>query len=87
MKFDYEESGDGFWVKLSYKEQKISSGGVSDLLDFIRLNPGKKTNDFTVALGQSRRTIERWLRQLKDQGKIKFRGAPKTGGYFTENET
>lgn len=99
MKFDYEENGDGFLVKLSYAEQKISSGGVNggvsggvsggvnDLLDFIRLNPGKKTKDFTVALGQPRRTIERWLRQLKDQGEIKFRGASKTGGYFAENET
>ncbi|MCJ7617841.1 MAG: hypothetical protein MUO43_15025, partial [Desulfobacterales bacterium] len=36
MKFDYEENGDGFLVKLSYAEQKISSGGVNDLLDFIR---------------------------------------------------
>ncbi len=86
-------------MKLSYEEQKISSGGVnggvngavsggvSDLLDFIRLNPGKKIKDFTVALGQPRRTIERWLRQLKDQDKKKFHGAPKTRGYFARNET
>ena len=106
MEFDYEESGDGFFVKLSYSEQKTISGGVNGgvnggvsggvnggvsggvngLLDFIRLNPGKKTKDFTAALGQPRRTIERWLRQLKKQEKIKFRGAPKTGGYFAENE-
>ena len=61
--------------------------GVNDLFDLIRLNPGKKTKDFIVSLGQPRRTLERWLRQLKDQGKIKFHGASKTGGYFAENET
>ncbi len=28
------------------------------------------------------RTIQRWLRQLKDEGKIEYRGSPKTRGYF-----
>lgn len=30
----------------------------------------------------TQRTIERWLKQLKDQGQIEFNGAPKTGGYY-----
>jgi ATP-dependent DNA helicase RecG len=29
--------------------------------------------------------LERWLKQLREEGKIEFRGAPKTGGYFLKN--
>jgi len=30
------------------------------------------------------RTIERWLKQLKDQDLIEFKGATKTGGYYSK---
>jgi len=30
------------------------------------------------------KNIERWLKRLKDEKKIEFRGAPKTGGYFAK---
>jgi ATP-dependent DNA helicase RecG len=30
----------------------------------------------------NKRTIERWLKQLREAGKIEFRGAAKTGGYY-----
>ncbi len=82
MKFEYVENGDGYLVSLSYQTQKTSSGGVNELLEFIRSNPGGKSADFRIAFDQSQRTIERWLKHLKDAGKIEFRGAPKTGGYF-----
>jgi ATP-dependent DNA helicase RecG len=90
MKFEYEESGDGYLVSLNYQTQKTSStevnggvsGGVNELLELIRSTPGRKSSDFRKALGQPQRTIERWLKQLKDTEKIEFRGAPKTGGYF-----
>ncbi len=38
--------------------------------------------DFKAVFDAPQRTIERWLKQLKDENKIEFRGAPKTGGYF-----
>ena len=94
MKFEYEESGDGYLVSLNYQTQKTSSievsdgvnggvsGGVNELLELIRSTPGRKSSDFRKALGQPQRTIERWLKQLKDTEKIEFRGTPKTGGYF-----
>jgi len=28
------------------------------------------------------KTIERWLKKLKDEGKIEFKGSSKTGGYY-----
>lgn len=50
MTFDCQESGDGFLVNLKYQEQKVSTvvgggvnGGVSDLYQMIRNNPGQRT--------------------------------------------
>jgi predicted HTH transcriptional regulator len=57
------------------------NGGVGNLLAHIESHPGQKVAQIAVALGVPLRTAERWLRQLKADGKIEFRGAPKTGGY------
>ncbi len=37
---------------------------------------------FTKQLKTSEKNIERWLGQLKKEGEVEFRGAPKTGGYY-----
>lgn len=57
------------------------SGGVSSLYRYIQQYPGNRAVDLANALELSRRTVERWLQQLKTNGKIEFRGASKTGGY------
>ena len=93
MTFDYQESGDGFIVTIGYQQQKQSaentegvsggvSGGVKDLLIYIETNPGLSAKQLSENLNLAKRTIERWLKQLKDQNKIEFNGAPKTGGYY-----
>ncbi len=61
------------------------SGGVNELLVFINSNPGLKTAQIKEAFDHPQRTLERWLKQLRDEGKIEFRGAPKTGGYYPMN--
>jgi hypothetical protein len=58
------------------------SGGVNDLLNFIKANPGKKSKEIKNSLNLPQRTLERWLKELREQNKIRFQGAPKTGGYF-----
>jgi ATP-dependent DNA helicase RecG len=35
-----------------------------------------------AALGRPLDTVEKQLRRLKKGGRIEFRGAPKTGGYY-----
>jgi ATP-dependent DNA helicase RecG len=30
------------------------------------------------------KTIERWIKQLRDEGEIEYRGSKKTGGYFVK---
>lgn len=57
-------------------------GGVNELLKFIKQNPGKNTKEIKEELGLPQRTVERRLKILKEQEKIEFRGAPKTGGYY-----
>lgn len=43
--------------------------------------PGKKANELNEQIDKSLSTTERYLKILKEQGFIEFRGAPKTGGY------
>ena len=59
----------------------VVSGGVTELLEFIQTNPGLKANELSKHIDTPLRTVQRWLKQLKDENKIEFQGAPKTGGY------
>lgn len=56
--------------------------GVNALLNVIATYPGKRANELATLIGKSVQTVERYVRTLKDSGKIEFRGAPKNGGYF-----
>jgi len=55
--------------------------GVTRLLNYMRLHPGLRTPAISRGLGTPVKTIERWLKNLKKEGAIQFRGSPKTGGY------
>jgi predicted HTH transcriptional regulator len=46
----------------------------------IRAQPGKRTEYYARQLGRTRRSVMRYLSVLS--GKVEFRGAPKTGGYY-----
>jgi ATP-dependent DNA helicase RecG len=91
MELAYEENGDGFLVALHYRLQKISSemqsaGGISEgiklLLQHIRKLPGQRTPQLASSLNVPAKTIERWIRELKKQSLIEFRGSKKSGGYY-----
>ena len=61
--------------------------GINELYNFIKNNPNQKANNISKELNIPLRTIQRWLKELKDDNKIEFKGSPKTGGYFVkENE-
>ena len=68
---------------------KSNDGGVNGgvnaeelLLKTIAETPGCNTPTLSRLLQKSLRTIQRQLKSLTDKGKIEFRGAPKTGGYW-----
>lgn len=55
---------------------------VNGLLSYIQTHPGQRAGEMSAAFKLTQRTIERWLKQLKENGKMEFRGAAKTGGYY-----
>ena len=63
------------------KDEGVNEG-VNALLDVIATYPGKRANELAVLIGKSVQTVERYIRTLKDSGRIEFRGAPKNGGYY-----
>lgn len=56
--------------------------GVNTILVLIENNPGINALSMRQHFNVSQRTIERWIKQLKKENKIEFKGAPKTGGYW-----
>ncbi|WP_045220389.1 ATP-binding protein [Desulfonatronum thioautotrophicum] len=58
------------------------NGGVNGVFSHIQSHPGQNTGKISKALGLPKRTVERRIREMKGQGLIEFRGAPKTGGYY-----
>jgi ATP-dependent DNA helicase RecG len=61
--------------------------GVNGLLSLIQRQPALRGPVMAEAMQTSPKNIERWLKQLKQEQKIEFRGAPKTGGYYALNAT
>lgn len=92
MAFNIEEIGGGLLVTFS-QTGGVGEGanegvgeGVNGLYLLIKKNEGNRVPFFAKVLNTSEKNIERWLKQLKQDKKIEFRGAPKTGGYYpTEN--
>ena len=85
--FEIKEYAGGVMVTFTQKQPVGGvSGGVSGetlgLLQLIRSHPGLKAAELAARMNKPKRTIERWLKQLKNSRHIEFRGAPKTGGYY-----
>ena len=55
--------------------------GIDRLADFIKNTPGRNATEITTALNIPQRTIERWLKKLREDGRIVFTDPRKTGGY------
>lgn len=58
------------------------SGGVKLLLNYIEKNPGVKASKISQEFDLPQRTVERWLKKLKEEKKIEYKGSAKTGGYW-----
>ena len=60
--------------------------GVIKLLGHIKEAPGLRAPALAARMSTSVKNVERWLKQLKDQHAIEFRGAPKIGGYHPKSK-
>jgi DNA-binding MarR family transcriptional regulator len=61
--------------------------GINRILEFIRKNPSKRVVEIAAALNIPSKTIERWIKKLREQGMIVFIGPRKTGGYFPPDQS
>jgi predicted HTH transcriptional regulator len=78
---------EGVNLKIEGVNEGVNEGVKSEielLYQQIANNPGKKASELSEQIGKSLATTERYLKTLKDQGYIEFRGAPKTGGYYAK---
>jgi ATP-dependent DNA helicase RecG len=70
VKHQYEGVNEGVLSELQYLYDTIASQG------------GKKAVELNTLINNSLAIKERYLKILKEQGYIEFKGASKTGGYF-----
>lgn len=82
----FENFQHGFRVivssKLLFESNEGVSEGVNLLFNQIRTKPGKRAPFLVNELLVPVKIVERWLKILRDDHKIEFRGAPKSGGYW-----
>ena len=82
----FEEMQKGFRVTV-YKEKKEDegiNGGINELYTFIEKNGGLSALNLSQNLNKPLRTVQRWIKQLKEQDKIEYLGSKKTGGYYAK---
>ena len=96
VKVAFEKVSTGFQVTFYRPEakiapQKVGKGegvsegvneGVKLLVEYIRMNPGQRVPSISKAISIAPKTLERWLKKLKNDGRIVFKGSAKTGGYW-----
>ncbi len=85
----FEEIQKGFQVTLYKKilSKKLDggiNGGINLLLAFISENENLSAKIISKSMNEPLRTIQRWIKQLKDENKIEYRGSKKTGGYYVK---
>jgi len=56
--------------------------GANALFAHIHARPGQRVGEMAVTFMLTQRTIERWLKQLREVGSVEFIGSSKKGGYY-----
>jgi len=60
--------------------------GVKSLYQTILRKPGIRMPELSNTMQVPAKTLERWIKQLRDEKRVVFKGASKTGGYFVCDE-
>ena len=87
VKFDFDDS---FWIQIySNKNKEIHNvengglnGGLNDLSNEIKKNPGIKAKKLSENLKRPIDILDKQIKKLVNQNLIGRRGSKKTGGYF-----
>lgn len=62
------------------------NGGIEKVLEFIRRMPGLRVPQISMTIQVPVKTLEKWLKQLKESHEIEFRGSSRSGGYWSKGE-
>ena len=82
--FEYEWTAVKVTFYKSRENVRINEGineGIKKLYNYIKNNPHKRTSQISKDLQVPIKTLERWIKKLKEEGKIEYVGSKKTGGY------
>ena len=67
---------------------KAIAAKLVKLIQIIANHQGYRSPELQVKSDLTRKTLERYLKQLREYGMIEYRGdAPQTGGYFLTDKT
>ena len=58
--------------------------GINSLYKYIQKFPNKRVIQIEKDLDIPSKTLERWIKELKQNDKIEYKGSKKTGGYFAK---
>lgn len=61
------------------------NGTIKEVYDYIQSHQGASAVDIENKLNIPLRTLQRWLKELKEKDLIEYRGSKKTGGYFVKS--
>ena len=61
------------------------SGGIKEVYEFIKKNPGYNTNYISESVSTPLKTVEKWIKKLRQKELIEFKGSKKIGGYYVKN--
>jgi ATP-dependent DNA helicase RecG len=75
-------------VKVTFYKAKDNEGisegiseGINSLYSYIKENPALRVSELSKRLNTPAKTLERWIKRLKDEDKIEYNGSKRTGGY------
>ena len=55
---------------------------LTNVLSLFKSEEGLKLKDIALNIGRSTKSVERYLKILKDLSLIEFRGSPRNGKYY-----
>ncbi len=84
VSFEFKEIANAMQMTFYKKSNVGVNVGVNSVFEYIKQNQPTKAKYIAQYLGVTQRTVERYLKELKNEGKIEFRGSPKTGGYYAK---
>jgi ATP-dependent DNA helicase RecG len=85
MRFDYEESGDGYLVSLGYSQQKTATTPIATpktkerLLELIKKNNQITREELSQQLGIGSNGVKQQILKLKKEGILERVGDNRTG--------